>query len=241
MFCSWRDGRNEFRRSHFQGTPRYHRVGISDFMVACESADMNNNLDNELQVAAAGNAAARALSAPTLQSAEYPAPLTSIHKVIKKLNRDTTLVATGLLGTVIFAALVLAFLGRDPKADELPKEASGILLNANPATLGSNGKSLGELAWGQATSVVHEFGTKVSNPDVQANATSRSPSPRPDSAKVVRSKIPKVRCRSSGRTEDVKARLIALWHQSLKRRKNPRGWTLFSNSNQWRKNKISIH
>ena len=58
---------------------------------------MNNNLDNELQVEALGDGVSMPLCAPPLQTAEYPVALTSIHKVLRRLDRDTTLVAAGLL------------------------------------------------------------------------------------------------------------------------------------------------
>ena len=58
-----------------------------------------------------------------------PVAWSSIHNVIRKLNRDMTLVATGLLGTVISAAVVLAFLGRDPKAEGSQRERDERLAN----------------------------------------------------------------------------------------------------------------
>jgi hypothetical protein len=53
------------------------------------------------------------------QTPEYPVPLTGTERVIEKFNRNTTWVATGLLGSVIFAALILALIGRDPKVDDV--------------------------------------------------------------------------------------------------------------------------
>ena len=189
----------------------------------------------------------RALPAPELQAHEHPA-LPGTHEVIRRLNRDTTWVATGLLGAVIFAALVLALLECHPKPDDLKKEArqttGSASLNANPSALGnvagSNGQSTNEITSRQATSFDHGLPSEIKHPDVQANATSWSPANRPDFARVVRPKIPDVKYRSSVRPRyvDVKTRLIALWHQSLRGEKS-RGWTPFSNSNQWRRKKIS--
>jgi hypothetical protein len=150
---------------------------------------------------------------------------------------------------VIFAALVLALLECHPKADDLIKEArqttGSVSLNANPSALGnvadSNGQSTSEIISRQATSVDHGFTPEIKQPDVQANATSWSPAAnRPDSARVIRPKIPDVKYRSSVRSRyvDVKTRLIALWHQSLQREKS-RGWTLYSKSNKWQRKKIS--
>ena len=139
---------------------------------------------------------------------------------------------------VIFAALVLAVLECHPKADDLTKEASqttgSLLLNANPVTpsnvMDPDRKSISELTSGQATSVDHGLNPEINHPDVQANISSSSPAHGPDSAQVIRSKIPNVRYRTfvRHRIVDVKTRLIALWHQSLQREKS-RAWTLFLN------------
>jgi len=175
-----------------------------------------------------------ALQEPRLQTPEHPVPLAGMYKVIKRLNRNTTWVATGLLGAVIFAALVLALLECHPKADDLAKEASqtsgSLLLNANPTTpsnvVGSIEKSTGEIASGQATSVDRGLTPEISHHNGQANATSWSPAHGPDSAQVIRSKIPTVRYRTfvRHRIVDVKMRLLALWRESLQREKS-RGWT----------------
>lgn len=69
--------------------------------------------------------------------------------VIKGFNRDTAWLATGVLGTVVFAALLLAFQERQPKATQAEGD---LLLNANPATVAnvvarnsnSNGKMTAE-------------------------------------------------------------------------------------------------
>lgn len=53
---------------------------------------------------------------------------------ISRFNRDTVWLAAGLLGTVVFAALVLAVQECQPKAPQTERELS---LNANPAGAGS--------------------------------------------------------------------------------------------------------
>ena len=93
-----------------------------------------------------------ALHEPWLQTPEDTVPLTGIYEVIKRFNRNTTWVATALLGSVLFAALIVAFQERHAKADDLTKEArqtTGGLLNANPAAISevvdSQEKSTGEM------------------------------------------------------------------------------------------------
>jgi hypothetical protein len=101
------------------------------------------------------------LQEPRLQTPERPVPLAGIYKAIKRFNRNTTWVATGLLAPVIFAAVMLALQERHAKADNLTEEARQTtgdpLLNANPAAIsdivGSNEMSTGEITSGQATSV----------------------------------------------------------------------------------------
>jgi hypothetical protein len=53
---------------------------------------------------------------------------------ISRFNRDTVWLATGVLGTVIFAALVLAVQEHQPNATQAER---GLLLNASPATVAS--------------------------------------------------------------------------------------------------------
>jgi hypothetical protein len=172
---------------------------------------------------------------PQLQIPEHPGALTGINKVIKKFNRNTTRVAAGLLGCVVFAALMVALQERHAKTYNLTQEASQAtvapFLNANaPAiseTVGSNEKSTGEIALGQVTSVNRGLPSEINHPDTQENATSWSAAHRQDRGGVIGLKVPRARSRSSGRLRfvDVKARLIALWHQSLAQTEKSRNCT----------------
>ena len=190
-----------------------------------------------------------ALHPPPLQTRELPSALSDTYKVIRRLNRNTTWVATGLLGSVVFAALMVALQERHPKADDLTKEArqttGDLLVNANPIALSNvvdpNGKSIDKITSGPATSVDPGFAPEINHPDVQANVSSSSPAHGPDSAQVIRPKIPKVRYRTFVRHRilDVKMRLIALRHQSLARSEKSRIWTAFSNSNKGERKKAA--
>jgi hypothetical protein len=115
-----------------------------------------------------------------------------------------------------------------PKLDTPP--LSGIM--------DSNEKSTGEITAGQASSIDGGSTPKIDHPDLQASATSWSPSQRPDSAHAAHTKIFNVRLRSSShpRYVDVKTRLITLWHQSL-RHQNSRG-RVFSNSIKGARKKV---
>ena len=209
---------------------------------------MNHNLDNETQGEFAGDVDSRTLAAPPLETREHSVTLAVAHKVIRRFNRDTTCVAMGLLGTVIFAALALVFQECHSEAADLTKEArqtgGNLVQNANPAALsdvvGSNGKSRGEITSGRPKSVDYGFTPEINHPDVQSNASSWSSTHRQDTARV-RPTIHNITHLTSVRPRlvDVKTRLIALWHQSLTRNETSRGWILFSDSKKGGKKKVS--
>jgi hypothetical protein len=209
---------------------------------------VDQNMDDEIQEEITSGGESRAFPASPLQVHEYPA-LSGTHHLIRRLNRDTAWVATGLLGTVFFAALVLALQEFHQKADGFTEEptqtsTSGELLpNANPAVnsdvVGSNGGSTSQITSGPASRINQGFTPETINPGDHANTTSWSPATRPDSARVIHTKIADVKLRSSVRPRyvDVKTRLIALWHQSL--REKFRRWRLFSNSSNEPKTEVS--
>jgi hypothetical protein len=123
--------------------------------------------------------------------------------------------------------------------DEAGRTSPKLDTPPHSSVMGWNEKSTGEITAGQAPSIDSGLTPKINHPDVQANATSWSPSQRPDSVHAAHTKTPNVRHRSSmhPRYVDVKTRLIALWHQSLRHEKS-RGGTLFSNSNKGARKKV---
>jgi hypothetical protein len=168
-----------------------------------------------------------ALQEPRLQTPEHPVPLAGMYKVIKRLNRNTTWVATGLLGSVVFAALMVAFQERHPKADDLTeaRQTTGDLsLNANPATeageVANTSNGDGKMTPGPGSSVDHAFTETppqeipssqmepaASTPvlalipenrnDAQANPDAGPLADRQDSARAIGPKARNVRNRSS--------------------------------------------
>jgi hypothetical protein len=121
-------------------------------------------MDGETQDETASDAASTILPAPASDISEPPVALASALKAIARLNRNTTWVATGLLSSVIFAAVMVAVRDPHPETDDVknvPQQfKSDLLPNANPAAdfsvAGSTEKSAGEITSGQATSV--DFG-----------------------------------------------------------------------------------
>jgi hypothetical protein len=168
--------------------------------------------------------------------------------VMRRFNRDTMVVATGLLGTVIFAALVLAVQEDHPLPAEVAKKAmqtSGeVLPNASrvelPEVVGLSGKSTDKMSSEQTTSFDDGFTPEINHAGPQANASSWSPAQRHDSARVLRPIIADIRHRSSTRLRfaDLKMWFLALWHHGLQRAEKSRSWTKLWNSNKERKKKV---
>ena len=208
---------------------------------------MDRNVDNEAQGEIRGEGESRAFSALPL-TREHSVALPDAHGVMQRFNRDTARLVTGLMGAVIFAALVLAFQERHPKAPDLPddgKQTRGDLsLNPRPTALsgvvGSSGESTDKITSGPATSIDHGSISEINHSDVQTNENSWSPAHRPNSGRIIRPKGSNVGHRSPVRPRfvDVKLRLIALWHQSLARSESPRSWTLFSNLSKGKRKKV---
>jgi hypothetical protein len=106
--------------------------------------------------------------------------------VMRRFNRNTMLVAIGLLATAIFAALVLAVQEHLPRPTEVVEKAmqtSGkVLPNVNPVGLsevaGLSGKSTVKISSEQATSVDDGFTPEINHAALQANVSSWSPAPR---------------------------------------------------------------
>jgi hypothetical protein len=155
-----------------------------------------------------------------------PMALTGALKAVARLNRNTTWVAMGLLGPVIFAAVMVAVRDPHPKTDDLtdvPAQIkSDVLPSANPAAVsnvtGSTEKSTDEITSGQVKSV--DFGiTPQTNHDhgaVQAIASPWASALQPTFVRVVRPKNPTLTHRSwIPRSVSVRVRLLALWHLSL--------------------------
>ena len=174
-----------------------------------------------------------------------------IRDTISRFNRDTLWLATGVVGTVVFAALVLAVEEWRPDATQAER---GLLLNANPATAGSavarSSKSDSKMTPGRGSSDDQAF-AETSLPEISSAqakpAAASTPAPivaftpeinrnahGPPTAPVKGRRAHNLRNTSSVAFGyvDVKRRLIELWHQSLARKEKSRTWTAFSNLNR---------
>ncbi len=192
-----------------------------------------------------GDGDSAALPALALKCQQHPMALAGTGVVISKFNRDTIVLTVGLLGTVIFAALVLAVQELHSKAavviDEATQTGGDLPPNANPAALskimGLNAKNTGEIASDPAMNLDDGFNPENSQTGPHANARSWSPAHRQGSARVIRAKIPSVRAHPPlwAKLADVKMRLFAFWHRKLAPTERSRGWTQFSNKGKWKK------
>jgi hypothetical protein len=180
---------------------------------------------------------------PEFNDREDPANLTRMYNAIRKFNRNTTWVATGLLGSVILAALIIALQDHQSKSDDLANKMSESRVDFSARADGVAitdltpiEKSNAEIVSEQPTTLSRGLVLAMNQPGVKPDVTSQS-QVSGDSARSINERNHQGRPQSSVRSRYVgaKARLIALWHQYLRGQKSP-GWTL---SNEWRKKKIS--
>jgi hypothetical protein len=174
--------------------------------------------------------------------------------VIRGYNRDTAWVATGVLGAVVLAAIMLAVHERQSNATQAKRY---LLLNASPATVASviapSSNSDDEITSGPGSSVDHTFTepplekTPSSQMEPAASTQISAPAftpqknrdaPQQESTETPAPKTRNVRNRWASRFIDVKRRLIELWHQSLVRGET-RTWTAFSKLNRGAKKKAA--
>ncbi len=212
---------------------------------------MNPNVKDEPRGGIEDEGEGDTSDAPPLQTGEDPAVSIGTHNVMRRFNRNTTWVATGLLGALICGAMMLAIQEPHPSATDLAEEAiqnrGKLLPSSSPAApseiAGSSGKGNVEINPAQLTNVDHAPASETGEPDAQVNASLMSPENRQESEREIAPKIHVLRKKSFRRPRlvDVKMRLLALWHQSLARRERSRTWTFFSNLNKPERKKVGYN
>ncbi len=233
-----------------QGSPEFESSGC--FFHKLQSAIQSGNAES---------GALPAPVVPTQEnSAALPRTSDMIRRFNRDTWRVATAVLGPVIfATLVLAVQVQE---RHQKRHDLTQKTSDLVLNANPATLfrgvGLDGKdSTDRTTSEQNTSPAHPpaiYPKEISSLQPEAAATTPTPvlasapetnhftaqtktsswSPliEQDSAGAIRTKIRKVRDRSSGspRYVGVKRRLIELWHQSLEKSET-RSWSAFSKLN----------
>ena len=167
--------------------------------------------------------------------------------VISRFNRDTWWLAAGVLGTVIFAALVLAVQERQPKAVAKSSNSKGEMSPGPGSSVdrASTKTSLQEIPSSKtepavSTSVL-ALTPETNRNDAQANPDFGTLALPKDSMRAIGQKARNASNRSSAaaRSVDVKRRLLELWHQSLAKSEKSGSWTAFSNLNRGAKKKVA--
>jgi hypothetical protein len=206
---------------------------------------MNNDLETQGGIMDGGDSGA--LTTLALQRQRHPVALDGTGAVISKFNRDTMVLTVGLLGTVIFAGLVLVAQDLHPKTpvvtDEATQTGGDSSLNANLAALSERedfgAKNTADLTSDPATGLDEGLNAENSQTISQLKARSWSPAHRQGSARVTRPRIPSVRVHPSlwAKLAAVKMRLFAFWHRKVAPIERYRGWTRFAN--KWERIKVS--
>jgi hypothetical protein len=190
---------------------------------------MDLNLDDENREEMTGNEEFKALNAPPLQGGGQP-----YHR---RFNRNSAWLATGMLSSLISAALLLAVQERHPKITDQAKEdkepTRAVLVNANPGVLSKAAtlraeSSTGEIRLGQAISVAH--GSAVISPlqnpfawmeiperPTQAPVPTLTPKSDQTVAQANASRQPSVRGQDSARV--IRAKIHNIRPRSSERRK----------------------
>ena len=158
---------------------------------------MNPNVKDEPRGGIEDEGAGDMSDAPPLQTGEDPAVSIGTNNVMRRFNRNTTWVATGLLGALIFGAMMLAIQEPRPSATDLPEEAmqnkGKLLPNSSPAApseiVGSSGKGNVQINSAQTTNVDHALASETGEPDAQANASLKSPENPQESEREITPRI----------------------------------------------------
>jgi hypothetical protein len=184
--------------------------------------------------------------AASLQAHEQSFALGDAQIVMRRFNRTTTWVATGLLSTLVVAAGVLVFQDNHPMAVNIHEEArrtSGGFVpegssDSPSEVVGLNEKNPDQIASGQLASSYPGVAPESNNGALPTKINESLGEQRPDSPRATQPRVHNLRHRLSlrSRAVDVKMRLITLWHQSLAR---AHGWTLFSYPHHARSKKVS--
>jgi hypothetical protein len=156
-----------------------------------------------------------------------------IRETVIRFNRDTGWLATGLVGTIVFAAIVLAVQEHQPNAKPAETDPSPLV-----GVIAASSSPNAEMPPTQDSSVDRE---PVKTSLDEKVSSSRNESAVPPAGLAFRPegrhhehRQDSTRNRSSVTlsTAGIKRRLIELWHQSLAKNEKSRSWTAFSHLNR---------
>jgi hypothetical protein len=192
---------------------------------------------------------AEGFTAVPSQTQEQSLALGDAQTVMRRFNRTTTWVATGLLSTMIIAAGALVFQDNHPMVADVAEETRGtggaIVSDKSPDPLsegaGLSGKNIDQTTAAQLASSEPGFTSETNNPELPTKVRVLSGTERQEPARAIQPRIRNLKHRLAFRSRwvDLRMRLIKLWHHSLARVEKSRGWTLFSYPHQTRSKKVS--
>jgi hypothetical protein len=153
-----------------------------------------------------------------------------MHEVLRRFDRETGWLATGLLGGLILAAMAIGVQLQKHRREQ-------VNLPVKTMEVGDHAVIFQPQTDETATAATPDLNSDADRRNVQASPSILS------TQKTLAAKAPKTstaKSKSSKRLRivDVKKRLIELWHQSLARAET-RSWTLFKSSNGRDKKKVS--
>src|ERR1700726_4378389 len=172
------------------------------------------------------NPGAEASPALPFPGQEHSEDLAGTLRMIRKFNRSTTWVASGLLGSVIFAALMVAFQERNSEqagsdVSQAKQVGDAEISTDHPANLplvANVPENTANVVPGPIKSDDQGLASiGKDDPAERANAIGWSPIPRHDLGRRQGATNSKTKSRTSTRPRyvGVQARLLALWHQRL--------------------------
>ena len=166
-----------------------------------------------------------------------------INTTMQQFNRNTARVATTVLVSLVLFAGLLAiqgglFDGRPHRAYQAETSApTQLVQTASPHSVAPDEARVGS-SKGENTDEDASTAAVTATPNID----SKKPVLRKDLVTASHSKQPrhKKRFRLDTAYTGVKARLLELWHQSLRRDQEVRGWASVSRSNKMAKKKVSF-
>jgi hypothetical protein len=174
------------------------------------------------------------IRASALRDGGHSAALTATEEVIRRFNRDTQLLTVEVVVALVLAMLVLGIVVRERRfeatdlADQESQSSRDLSVSATSHACAKKGSFDGDVFMGEITTAPTVSEGPVTADILPWRKPSSIGSGDSESARTtVSAAAPKVKHKSSARLRfvDVKARLIALWHQSLARSQEVRTWT----------------
>jgi hypothetical protein len=155
-----------------------------------------------------------------------------MHEVLRRFDRETDWLATGLLGSLMLAVMAVGVQLQKHRREQ-------VNLRVEPTEVGIYHSFIFQHQSDETeTATTPDLNSDVGRQNVQASPPILETQQIHAQVRGPKISITESRPSRLPRIVDVKRRLIELWHQSLARAER-RGWTLFQNSSGRDKKKVS--